>query len=229
MNRHGKILDKISHPRIINLHKIFVAVTTKKWYMFVQFAPGGTIETRIKRDGKPLPENLVRRWMRDVAEGLSYLHFLGIAHRSVQPSSVMLFDDDKPAKINLPAAAFEIGDFATKEPRRCVGIRNPDSYHPPEAIFGPSFDPFPADVWAFGCTTYFALTGRQAFTRVTDKELMRTQLNNKNWIQTGISDNGPRLSDGSKLFLAEIIHGAIDRRPSISEILELPWFTHTSR
>ena len=49
-----------------------------------EFVPGGSIASLVKRFGA-FPEDVVRKYTREIVEGLSYLHANGVIHRSRPP------------------------------------------------------------------------------------------------------------------------------------------------
>ena len=191
----------------------------------MQLAPLGSLESYIVRRSRPISDAKTRDWMRDIAEAISYLHFLGIAHRTINPRHVLLFAEDKPAKLSLPDAAVEICDPNTNQHARCRSFGSSDCYHAPEAIFGDTVDPFPVDIWAIGATAYFAMVGKPPFTRVKDREAFKLQLAARKWATGEGVENGIKLSEAARSFLAIILRGTIDKRPSIAEDRIRPSFS----
>lgn len=220
LNRVAKLLGKISHPKIIQMLKIYETKNNKKWYIFHQLAPLGSVQALIQRENCCLAEDLTKGWARDIAEGLSYLHFLGIAHRQVNPKHVLLFSLDLPCKLSLPHTAFEACDPENNTIAKCRSIGTPDAFSAPETIFGNSFDPFPADIWGYACTVFYMLVARPPLEKWNDKLATKEQLDTKRWSN---SSQGPALTPGSKVFLEAILHGSIDKRPAITEVLSLHW------
>lgn len=224
MQRQIKLLEKLSHPLIVRLLKVYEVKNTQKLLLFMQPSNLGSLELYIKSSG-PIPEDKAKKWSRDVITAIGFLHHLGIAHRRIDPHHVLLHSPDAPAKIMFPDALQEIGDYHVKSPNilRCRSAGRKDVYRAPEANFGTSFDPFPVDIWGFGCTVYYMLITRAPFDNWNNRDSMKEQLDSKRWSYCGIIDRFPKLSDGAKTFLTFIIHGATDKRPSAAEILALSW------
>ena len=225
MPRQIKLLEKLSHPLIVRLLKVYEVKNTQKLLLFMQPSNLGSLELYVRSTGQPVSEERAKKWARDVITAIGFLHHLGIAHRRIDPHHVLLHSPDAPAKIMFPDALQEIGDYHVNQPNivRCRSAGRKEVYRAPEANFGSSFDPFPVDIWGYGCTVYYMLITRAPFEKWNNRDLMKEQLDSKRWTFCGIIDRYPKLSEGAKTFLTFIIHGATDKRPSAAEILALSW------
>ncbi|XP_019644926.1 PREDICTED: serine/threonine-protein kinase PLK1-like [Branchiostoma belcheri] len=118
----------------------------------------------IIRHRKTLTEPEVRYYLRQVTEGVRYLHRLGIVHRDLKLGNFFLTE-------NMDV---KIGDFglATNveegvELRRTIcGTPN---YIAPEVLQKKGHG-FAADMWALGCAIYTMLTGKPPFETATLKD-----------------------------------------------------------
>ncbi|HEV2581738.1 MAG TPA: protein kinase, partial [Ktedonobacteraceae bacterium] len=91
-----------------------------------------------ERTGATLPVPLVVRWTTQLCEALAYAHERGIAHGNLQPSGILLRDDDTVLLTNFsmrrvaqdtdPAVAqVEEGNAAYIAPEQAVGMLSPAS------------------------------------------------------------------------------------------------------
>ncbi len=81
-----------------NYCKVFDIFTTNtKVYIFVDECQSLSIETRLK-NGDTISEDEAKRWVRQVAEAMSYLHSIGVSHKNLQPENV-IFDKENGIKV----------------------------------------------------------------------------------------------------------------------------------
>jgi serine/threonine protein kinase len=81
-----------------NFCKVFyIFVTNTKVCIFVNEYQSLSIETRLK-SGDTISEYEAKRWVRQVAEAMSYLHSFGVSHNNLRPENV-IFDKENGIKI----------------------------------------------------------------------------------------------------------------------------------
>jgi len=56
-----------------------------------------SLETRLK-SGDTISEDEAKRWVRQVAEAISYLHSIGVSHNNLRPENV-IFDKQNVIKV----------------------------------------------------------------------------------------------------------------------------------
>lgn len=87
---------------------------------------------------------------------------------------------------------------------------------------GQRWDAKKDDIWAFGCVTFFLLTGKYPFKREhSDIRLLLEALNN-NFVQTRIAE-WPSLTEDTRQFLLWIVKPDQRERPTIDQILRHRW------
>jgi len=125
-------------------------------YVVTRFVPGLPLTEYVGEYG-PLQGAGLRRIGRGLAEALAAVHAVGIMHRDVKPSNVLL-DGDDPVLIDFGLA--RSADDATVTAGGWM-LGTP-AYLTPEVVDG--HDPGPAgDVHAWASTLVFASTGRSPF------------------------------------------------------------------
>jgi hypothetical protein len=126
--------------------------------------PGG--DAGSKRGAHPLE---VVRLGRDVAEALEYLHGLGVVHRDVKPSNVLLDGGGRACLADFGIAAVAWGD------EEGIVVRGGGSRASlsPQQIAG---EPAQAadDLYALGSLLFELLSGRPPFPREASDEVIRT-------------------------------------------------------
>jgi len=162
LRREARLVRKLSHPRIVPVYGFRSgergsAVTQR-------YMPGG--DAGKKRGAPPLE---VARIGRDVAEALEYLHGLGVVHRDVKPSNVLLDEEGRACLADFGIAAVAWGD------EEGIVLRGGGSRASlsPQQIAG---EPAQAadDLYALGSLLFELLSGRPPFPREASDEEIRT-------------------------------------------------------
>lgn len=121
------------------------------------YAAGPSL-TEAVRDGGPLPEHSVRVLGAGLAEALAHVHGLGLVHRDVKPSNVLLTLDG-PRLIDFGIARATDGTASLTSTG--VSIGSP-GYMSPEQILGKGVTGA-ADVFSLGAVLVYAATGESPF------------------------------------------------------------------
>ncbi|CAN6445579.1 unnamed protein product [Victoria cruziana] len=121
--------------------------------LFLEYVPGGSLSDLCRRRGK-LDELSVRRYAREILEGLAHIHSHGFVHCDIKPSNILLD----------PASGVKIADFglAKRVEEKASGkptIRGTPIYISPEVAAGEEPEP-PSDVWSLGCTLVELASGK---------------------------------------------------------------------
>jgi eukaryotic-like serine/threonine-protein kinase len=142
----------------------------------MEYLPGLTLDEVVKRSG-PLPPGRVVHILQQVCGALAEAHGLGLVHRDVKPSNVMLcqlggrVDAAKLLDFGLVSEAGPVDARLT----RAGGILGTPAYMSPEQARGADAGPA-SDVYAVGAVGYFLLTGRSPFDGKNSLELLHAHL-----------------------------------------------------
>lgn len=121
------------------------------------YAAGPSLADAV-RDQSPLPVHSVRVLVAGLAEALAHVHGLGLVHRDVKPSNVMLTMDG-PRLIDFGIARATDGTASLTSTGVSVGS---PGYMSPEQILGRGVAGA-ADVFSLGAVLVFAATGASPF------------------------------------------------------------------
>ena len=136
-------------------------------YLVVGYVGGGTLEDRLKVQGKLDVDETVRV-AKCLANGLDALHAAGVVHRDIKSSNI-LFDTDGEAMLTDFGLAKGRAYTVLTRPGQVVGTLD---YLAPELIKGKPATPF-TDIYALGCTVFECVTGTTPF---GDKTLFQVGL-----------------------------------------------------
>lgn len=165
-----KLLSALDHPRIVRVHEFDVEAASGLPYFVMDLVLSGdgrlcTLEDE-RRAG--MSEGRVAEILRDLAEGLAYIHAQGIVHGDVKLENVLIGPDGHAVLTDFGisrifnAALRERLDIALTLPQETAVLGNLGSayYRAPELDAKDGVRPTPAsDRWALGIALYRLLTG----------------------------------------------------------------------
>jgi eukaryotic-like serine/threonine-protein kinase len=125
--------------------------------LIMQYSPSRPLSD-VLRQHQTLPAGEVARIGAEVASALAAAHEVGIVHRDVKPSNVLLAEDGT-AQISDFGIAHALGDATLTTTGMVTGT---PAYLAPEVARGEKSG-FPADVFSLGATLYTALEGAPPF------------------------------------------------------------------
>jgi serine/threonine protein kinase len=166
-------LASMDHPRLVAA--INGGRDGKVHFLVTEYVPGTDLRKLVRHEG-PLGMTAAANIIYQVAEGLNYAHSQGMIHRDVKPGNVLVTPEGE-AKLSDLGLAGPLKGGAETDPRfgKIVGTAD---YLSPDQITSP-WSPAPAwDIYALGCTLYYAVTGKVPFPGGTtaDKALAHQKL-----------------------------------------------------
>jgi len=167
--REMRILGRLDHENLVRAfdagHDAMVS------YLVTEYVPGLDLRRQVRKYG-PLGEEVAASVFRQVARGLAYAHRQGVIHRDVKPGNILVMDDGRTKILDMGLA----GSTIEAEAVRLGRIVGTIDYMAPDQITAPDEAGPAADIYAMGCTLYFALTGEVPFPGGTRSEKIRRQL-----------------------------------------------------
>jgi hypothetical protein len=191
-NREATIAARLHHPsiaRVLGAGRVGVSR-----YMTMELVRGETLAGvigRQRRQGCPMPHEVVRRVGAAVASALDWAHELDdddgrplyIVHRDVSPQNVMLGYDGSVKLIDFGVARWAASTTRTGSLAGKIG------YFSPEQVRGTRIDRR-TDIYSLGVVLYEALLGEAVFTGQTELAIMQAILHSA---PPEIPDVHPRL------------------------------------
>lgn len=98
-----------------------------------------------------LPEAKAKRHLKDLFSALAWIHGLGMIHRDVKPSNILLPSLDGPAYLADFGVAWCENDPASERRDHKIIDVGTSHYRPPELLFGNFNYSEAVDLWAAGC------------------------------------------------------------------------------
>ncbi len=165
--REARAAASLHHPHVVAIHDAG-ETDGRPWYA-MELVRGGTLADALRVHAlPPLPRLL--RGLADLADGLHALHGVGMVHRDVKPSNVLVRDD----------GSFVLGDFGLARvvdadgPTMTGQVLGSPPYMSPEQAEG-RHDAVDArtDVYALGATVFHAVTGAPPFAGDDPADVLR--------------------------------------------------------
>jgi Tol biopolymer transport system component/predicted Ser/Thr protein kinase len=165
--REAKAVSSLSHPHICTLFDVGRQDDIE--FLVMEYLEGDTLAERLRAGALPVADAL--HHALEIAEALDAAHEKGIVHRDLKPANIKLtrdgvklldfglakvLDDAQPRDNLLDSSN------ATSIATRVGTILGTVGYMSPEQARGQPVDKR-ADIWAFGCIVFEALTGKPAF------------------------------------------------------------------
>ncbi|MEU4117717.1 protein kinase [Kitasatospora sp. NPDC028055] len=155
--REAKATARIRHNSAVTVFDV-VDEDDRPWIV-MELVESRSLADVVREDG-PLAPARAAEIALDVLGVLSAAHALGILHRDVKPSNVLIGEDGRVVLTDFGIASVE-GDASVTSTGMLVGA---PSYISPERARGQKPGP-PADLWSLGGTLYAMVEGRPPYDR----------------------------------------------------------------
>jgi serine/threonine protein kinase len=133
------------------------------YYIAMEYIPGKSLYRVVGEEG-PLPVPRAARLFAEVASALDHAHHQGLVHRDLKPSNIIITPRDHAKLLDLGLAICRGEACADREVVGGQGyVLGTMDYIAPEQADDPSKADACCDVYALGCTLYYALTGRPPY------------------------------------------------------------------
>jgi len=170
--REMDMAQRVSHPHVT---KTFEAgAIAGVHYIAMEYIRGQSLG-RVVGDHGPLSVSRAAHLFAEVADGLGHAHDMGLVHRDLKPQNIMVTPNGHAKVLDLGLALAV--DEELPADKMIVGgqgyVLGTMDYIAPEQVDDPTGVDARADLYAMGCSVYFALTGQPPFPGGTSQEKMR--------------------------------------------------------
>jgi len=212
------LLTASQSERIVKLHEVYETAT--EFVLMLEMAEGGELQ-RVLDEDDSLPEHHCRCIVRQIVEGVQFLHRSNIAHLDIKPQNILLTNPYPSGDVKL--CDFGISRILTKgaELREIVGT--PD-YVAPEIL---QYEPISlaTDMWSLGVLTYVLLSGHSPFTGETKQETFCNITNGSLDFPSYLFDD---VSEEAKDFICKLLVRDPKGRFSCQDCLKHEWLATES-
>ncbi|KII88391.1 hypothetical protein PLICRDRAFT_124700 [Plicaturopsis crispa FD-325 SS-3] len=186
--------------------------------IFSEYIPGGSI-TSLLRDYGSFEEPLVRNFVRQMLEGLKYLHDRDIIHRHIKGANVLVNS----------SGCVKLSDFGISKDLEDDMLRAKDAE--PSAFQRSAYWTAPevardgvhtkqADIWSVGCFAIEMITGDHPWPELTGPDAL-----SRIGEMTAPPTIPSSIGEEAKSFLSRALDINSEARPPAEELLQHPWLS----
>ena len=200
------LLRELNHVNIVKLEDL--KITKKHYYLVMEYCNGGTLSECLKKYqqmyGVPFSEEIVQYLMKQIINGIRYIHNQNIIHRDLKLDNILVKFNSEIDKnsLNMMKAIVKIIDFgfATRMASDLCysALGSPINMDPiilkkmTEQKKGINYGKMvgydqKADIWSLGTLCYEMLIGKSAFNSKSMAELVQKVENGSYKIPTHLS------------------------------------------
>ncbi|KAJ0258790.1 CBL-interacting serine/threonine-protein kinase 22 [Hirschfeldia incana] len=212
VKREISVMRRLRHPHIVLLSEVLATKT--KIYFVMELAKGGELFSRVSSNR--FTEGLSRKYFRQLISAVRYCHARGVYHRDLKPENLLL-DENRDLKVS------DFGLSAMKEQIKSDGMLHTlcgtPAYVAPELLTKKGYDGSKADIWSCGVVLFLLNAGYLPFRDSNISGLYR-RIRNAQYIMPEWTS--PELRN----LLRNLLEPNPDKRITVEEILNDPWFNH---
>lgn len=149
------IHNQLKHPSVLELYTFFE--DGKNVYLVLELCYNGELLQYLKRNGNKLSEIEARYIIKQVVEGLLYLHKHNIVHRDMTLTNLLLTKD-----MRVKIADFGLATQLNSKDEKHMTMCGTPNYISPEVATRSSHG-LETDLWGLGCLLYTLLVGHPPF------------------------------------------------------------------
>eukprot|EP00808_Paulinella_micropora_P007621 g2295.t1 len=200
-------------PYVIEIKEVVQGQSPDKVCGVMELAVKGSLEAL----RAPLAEKYAQRYFKQLATGLRRLHEVGVVHRDVKPSNILLTARDEIRLADLGCSRFlPSGDDTLYDVAGTPAFMAPEVCTASEEGYSATL----ADVWASGVTLYWMTTGTLPFAGADNTRTVKE-------LQERIVSSDPAFPDKLSAELTSLLQGMLQKDPNarlnLQQVLAHAW------
>lgn len=165
----AKLLTALQYPGLV--HLLDVGVSCNAVVIIMEYVHGQTLRALLTQHAYLALANLIS-WFKQITESLGVIHSLGMLHRDLKASNIVMRDDSTPVLLDygIESSVMLSSGFLQEAQIYCTPF-----YVSPERVAG---DPasIQSDLYALGILFYEMLMGEKPYTGSNLGEVLQKQL-----------------------------------------------------
>eukprot|EP00758_Cryptobia_borreli_P019965 Tbor_TRINITY_DN931_c0_g1::TRINITY_DN931_c0_g1_i1::g.21194::m.21194 len=229
------LMSSLKHPHIVAYYGCQTRTTEsggKQFEIFLEHCHGGSLTTLRKKFDKvhgKLSISLARNYIKQILQGLEYLHQQGVVHRDIKSDNVLISatGDAKLADFGcskkMSTAAMEAGGESGPNAALYQTMVGTPLFMAPEVMndAGPGYGR-PADIWSVGCLLLELLGRKPWVVQGNNMFQIMFQISQSKEMPNGIPKSCPVVL---KSFFESIFERDTAKRGTCEELLKHRWIT----
>ncbi|XP_056337598.1 myosin light chain kinase family member 4 isoform X2 [Danio aesculapii] len=210
-----EVMNQLNHANLIQLYAAFES--RHEITLVMEYVDGGELFDRIIDENYKLTELDTVLFIRQITEGLQYMHKMYILHLDLKPENILCISRETN-KVKI----IDFGLARRYKPREKLRVNfGTPEFLAPEVI-NYEFVSFPTDMWSLGVITYMLLSGLSPFLGEDDNETLNNILACQwSFEEAEFAD----ISEEAKDFISRLLVKSKSWRMSASQSLKHPWLS----
>uniref|UniRef100_A0A670HZD6 Myosin light chain kinase, smooth muscle n=1 Tax=Podarcis muralis TaxID=64176 RepID=A0A670HZD6_PODMU len=207
------IMNCLHHPKLVQCVDAFEEKANI--VMVLELVSGGELFERIIDEDFELTERECIKYMKQISEGVQYIHKQGIVHLDLKPENIMC--------VNKTGTRIKLIDFGLARRLESAGslkvLFGTPEFVAPEVI---NYEPigYATDMWSIGVICYILVSGLSPFMGDNDNETL-ANVTSATW---DFDDEAfDEISDDAKDFISSLLKKDMKDRLDCSQCLQHPW------
>ncbi|CAI2174692.1 5568_t:CDS:2 [Funneliformis geosporum] len=151
------VLKQVNHPNIVKLHDLYES--KEGVYIITDLASGGELFNQLLLKGS-YTEQDAANLVKQILEGVAYLHDHEIVHRDLKPENLLFKDKSDDARLMI--TDFGLSKILKTDNDVLMTACGTPGYVAPEVLLQTGHGK-PVDIWSIGVITYTLLCGYTPF------------------------------------------------------------------
>lgn len=213
-----EVMNELNHKQLLRLQAAFDL--GKEMVLVMELITGGELfEKLIEEDY--ISEGIATLYMKQLLDGLAYMHSKNILHLDLKPENMMLV---RPGSKHIKI--IDYGIARKYDPNSTLQVmQGTPEFAAPEVVAYESITPA-TDVWAVGVITYVVLSGLSPFLGEDDGETM-SNISKMAWeFDDPVFDE---VTNEAKDFISRILIKDNRKRMTIGDCRKHPWMRVKSK
>ncbi|KAG1140180.1 hypothetical protein G6F37_010448 [Rhizopus arrhizus] len=211
-----EILTKVRHEHIVSLHDIYESDDAV--YIVTDLCTGGELFQRIVERGT-YTEAMAADLVRQMLEGLAYLHSQDIVHRDIKPENLLFKTPEEDSELLI--TDFGLSKLLKDHNQVLTTACGTPGYVAPEVLLATGHGT-PVDIWSVGVIMYTLLSGYTPFYGEDQNELFDAIMKGQYEFD---EEYWSEISDEAKNLIDKLLKHDPKERITAEEALKDPWIT----
>ena len=214
VEREVEIMTVLQHPRLLQLYDAFDD-GKKTMCLILEIIEGGELFERVIDEDFVLTEKAVTIFMRQICEGVEYMHSKNILHLDMKPENVLCI-----SRTGNRIKLIDFGLARKYDPKKKLKILfGTPEFVAPEVVCFETIS-YTTDMWSVGVICYVLLSGLSPFMGDSDMETM-ANVTRAEWDFE--DESFDEISDDAKDFISKLLIKDRLKRLDAPQALNHPW------